>query len=317
MVCIRACGITRKLLFKVLLHKVPFWADSGQLVALIGPSGSGKTTLLNILALLDSRYRGSLFLDNTDAHSREIRRFWPAIGYVHQFAVLHPGLKVVDTLYYTYCLRQGKDRSKREILRQVQAFLQHFAMADKAGQRLRNLSGGERRRVHIINELLAGPNVLFLDEPLSGLDPANSRVIMKLLAYLAKGGKTVVFTTHSSDSLAFCEHLFFLHKGSLVFWGSPERMYGYFNSQTVPGCYEKVLAGDRAYLAGRFRQTAPYRRLLGHIARPARTAAVTAPGQAAGQDRRPQQEKKRRQPGVDEEFNNLLNDLKGRQRDDA
>src|SRR5712691_11693592 len=122
------------------------------------------------------------------------------------------------------------------------------------------LSGGQRKRVSIALELLANPNVFFLDEPISGLDPGLDRKMMLLLRRLADRGHTIIMSTHATANIEVCDAVCFLAPGGrLVYYGPPKELKRYFGQSDYAEIYNEV-AEDPAGWANRFRASPDYRR---------------------------------------------------------
>lgn len=302
--------ISKDVLFTYILKDIDIFIPPYSITGLIGASGSGKSTLLRILSLFDEKYSGKLYF-GSDQDPVKIKR---GIGFVNQFDILNPNLDVLNTLMYSWKIRNSRDHSKREAERKILGLLDRFNIADRKNISLKRLSGGERKRVHIINELLAGPGMLFLDEPLSGLDPANSLVIVKFLQEFAKEGNIVVMTTHSIESIDFVNDLFFLHKGRLIFYGGPKQILDYFKAGSISQCYEKVLKNKPEFLLKHFQRSENFRRLKALI-RSGDFHPGTGPAEVkkidktfdGGIDRN-----KAKDHSVDKEFNSLIAELKGK-----
>jgi len=127
---------------------------------------------------------------------------------------------------------------------------------------VRNLSGGQRKRVSIAVELLARPSVFFLDEPTSGLDPSLDGRMMKLLRALADGGRTIVITTHATRNIALCNKVVFMVRGGhLAFFGTPDEALAYFGVDDLTDIYEKLESNVAPEVwAAKYRISEYYRR---------------------------------------------------------
>lgn len=170
---------------------------SGRLTALVGPSGAGKSTLLKCLARLPGYDvpRDAVVYDGqiVNAVSRG------QIGYLSQDAFIHESLTPEQILRFVALLRcADRSRAEPESLRSILADL--ALPSDRWSRPLSTLSGGEQRRVRIAAELVARPRVFFLDEPASGLDDANERLVMRLLRALSQRGCTVFLVTHGREA---------------------------------------------------------------------------------------------------------------------
>ena len=179
-----------------VLRDVSCRARPGELLAIVGPSGAGKSTLLEILAgrLSPSPQHDLLLLDGAAAHSADLRR---VSGYVTQQDVLFPLLTVRETLLFSARLRLGARLPAKDMDARVEALLDDLTLRRVAATRIKDLSGGERRRVSIGVEAVHDPPVLILDEPTSGLDSASALQIVGALRAMAETrGRTVLLSIH-------------------------------------------------------------------------------------------------------------------------
>jgi ABC-2 type transport system ATP-binding protein len=169
---------------------VSFEVPEGQLVAVLGPNGAGKTTTLEMLEGFLAPTSGTARVLGVDPH-RGDRRWRARIGLVLQSTSLDAELTVRDTLA-VFAGLYPKPRPVREVLELVD-------LADDAGVRVGALSGGQRRRVDVAIGIIGRPEVLFLDEPTTGLDPEARRRAWTAVENLTATGTTVVLTTHYID----------------------------------------------------------------------------------------------------------------------
>jgi ABC-2 type transport system ATP-binding protein len=197
---------------RAALEDVSFEVARGERFALLGPNGGGKTTLFRILSTLMEPRSGRVRVLGAEAPG-EIRR---RIGVVFQSPSLDRKLTVLENLVHqghVYGLRGVELRGR------IDALLGRVAMADRAGERVDRLSGGQRRRVEIAKGLLHGPEVLLLDEPSTGLDPGARIELRRTLRALE--GVTVLLTTHLMDEAEAADRIGILHHGRLVALETP------------------------------------------------------------------------------------------------
>ncbi|XP_058105721.1 ABC transporter G family member 22 isoform X2 [Magnolia sinica] len=220
---------------KDILHGISGSASPGEVLALMGPSGSGKTTLLNLLSgrVSDSTSGGSITY-NDQPYSKSLKR---RIGFVTQDDVLFPHLTVKETLTYAALLRLPKTLTKQQKEERAMDVICELGLERCqdtmiGGSFVRGVSGGERKRVCIGNEIIINPSLLFLDEPTSGLDSTTALKIVKMLHDIAEDGKTVVTTIHQPSSRLFhqFDKLILLGKGSLLYFGKASEAMVYFSS---------------------------------------------------------------------------------------
>lgn len=190
---------------RTIVNGVSGTARPGELVAMLGPSGSGKTTLLTALAgRLSGKISGSITY-NGQPFSASVRR---RTGFVAQDDVLYPHLTVLETLTYAALLKLPSSLSRREKAEQAEAVAEELGLTRcrnsiVGGPMLRGVSGGERKRVSIGQEMLVNPSLLMADEPTSGLDSTTALRIVAALRSVARGGRTVVATVHQPSSRLF------------------------------------------------------------------------------------------------------------------
>lgn len=214
---------------------------AGELVALLGPSGSGKSTLLRAL----NGFRpgqGRVQLAGRDLYEN-FEALKTNIGYVPQDDVLHVALPVQRALRYVARLRLPEAESER-LEHEVRTVLKQVQLTDRAGVRIKNLSGGQRKRVAIAMELLSRPPLMFLDEPTSGLDPDLEDKMMALFRQLTGPGRLTIVTTHILASLAMVDAVVVLAQGHLVFVGPPGEVADFFEVDDLPSVYRALSKGD-------------------------------------------------------------------------
>ncbi|XP_051133897.1 ABC transporter G family member 9-like [Andrographis paniculata] len=208
---------------KLILKGVTGIVLPGEMLAMLGPSGSGKTTLLTALGgRLGAAAAGTLsgtVTYNGRPYSNGMKR---NTGFVTQDDILYPHLTVTETLVYTAVLRLPRTMPTPEKAQHAEAVLAQLGLARCrhsviGGGLLRGVSGGERKRVSIAQEMLINPSLLFLDEPTSGLDSTTAQRIVSTMSELCKDSRTVVMTIHQPSSRLF----YMFHKVLLLSEGNP------------------------------------------------------------------------------------------------
>ncbi|KAD5507650.1 hypothetical protein E3N88_15353 [Mikania micrantha] len=227
--------INKQSLEKQILKGITGMVLPGEILAMLGPSGCGKTTLLTALAgRLSGKLNGTITY-NGKPFSSIMKRY---TGFVTQDDVLYPHLTVTETLVFTALLRLPKDLTTQEkITPHVEDVINQLRLTRcknviVGGPNARGVSGGERKRVSIGQEMLINPSLLFLDEPTSGLDSTTAQRIVSTLRELARGGRTVVMTIHQPSSKLFYtfHKVLLLSEGSSLFFGKGSEVMRYFES---------------------------------------------------------------------------------------
>ncbi|XP_051136377.1 ABC transporter G family member 9-like [Andrographis paniculata] len=219
---------------RTILKGISGVVSPGEILAMLGPSGSGKTTLLTALGgRLGGRLAGSVSY-NGRPFSNAMKR---NTGFVTQDDVLYPHLTVTETLVYTALLRLPRVLSKAEKTAHAEAVIAQLGLTRCrnsiiGGPLLRGISGGERKRVSIGQEMLINPSLLFLDEPTSGLDSTTAQRIVSTLWELANGARTVVMTIHQPSSRLFYmfHKVLLLSDGNPLYFGKGSAAVDYFSS---------------------------------------------------------------------------------------
>ncbi|XP_022731618.1 ABC transporter G family member 14-like [Durio zibethinus] len=223
--------ITRE---KTILNRLTGVVCPGEILAMLGPSGSGKTTLLTALGgRLTGKLSGKITY-NGQPFSGAIKR---RTGFVAQDDVLYPHLTVTETLLFTALLRLPNSLSRDEKVQHVERVIAELGLTRCrnsmiGGPLFRGISGGEKKRVSIGQEMLINPSLLLLDEPTSGLDSTTAQRILTTIKRLASGGRTVVTTIHQPSSRLY--HMFdkvvLLSEGCPIYYGSASAALEYFSS---------------------------------------------------------------------------------------
>ncbi len=255
----RATGQPRHLLYDIDLSIQP-----GEFVAIFGTSGSGKSTLLDALNGRRPATQGRITYNGTDLY-RSFDLFRAGIGYVPQQDIVHRKIKVRRALRYTARLRLPSDTSAPEMEALIARVLERVGLSEKADLAVDTpepLSGGQLKRVSLAVELVANPNILFLDEATSGLDAGTDKRMMRLFATLAEDGKTVVCVTHSLENIDACHLVALLHQGHLVYYGPPQEAVEHFGVTRLSDVYEVLEGQDPREWAERFRRSEQHTRYV-------------------------------------------------------
>lgn len=214
--------------------------NPGELVAVIGGSGAGKSTILNCMCGYIKPDNGDVFINGVNLY-QNFDALKKVVGYVPQSDIVYDNLTLYDMLMYTAKLRLPKDTTPAEREAAIARAIDLVELTEKKDSLIRSLSGGQRKRASIAVELLSDPNLMFLDEPASGLDPGTERNLMQSLRKMADGGKTVILVTHSTLQLKMCDKIVFMGKGgNLCFFGSLDEALAFFGVSDVVDVYNMI-----------------------------------------------------------------------------
>ena len=204
------------------LADVSLDAPSGRFTALLGPNGAGKSTLFALLAGLLRPASGRIAVGGramADAPRAALAR----MGIVFQQPTLDLDLSVAQNLRYAAALRGIAGRAAGA---RIDAALDRLSMRERAGEKVRALNGGHRRRTEIARALLHGPEVLLCDEPTVGLDAAARTALVGHVHDLAAEGLAVLWATHLTDEVRDGDRLVVLHRGRVVEAGEAAALRG-------------------------------------------------------------------------------------------
>ena len=222
---------------RVLLDDISLDVAPARFVGVIGPSGAGKSSLLSILAGLAAPTAGKVTVDGVPVATGGGANHW---GFVPQAEIVHAELTVSQALDFAARLRFPRKTPPLELRKLILQTMSQLGLRDRAGTRIGDLSGGQRKRVSVAVELLARPAVLFLDEPTSGLDPATEFKLMELLRDLADRGCTVLCTTHVMENVYLMDQITVVMAGHAVFTGTPQEIRDFFGVQRLATLYDRL-----------------------------------------------------------------------------
>ena len=179
---------------RVALDHLTFEVSAGQVVGFLGPNGAGKTTTMRAIFDLTDLDSGTITWNGAAVGQAQRRRF----GYMPEERGLYPSMLVGEQLQY---LGKLHGLSPRDASSATNTWLERLGLADRVNSKVESLSHGNQQRVQLAAALLHGPELLILDEPLAGLDPAGIDVIGEVLAEQARAGRCVLFSSHQLDQV--------------------------------------------------------------------------------------------------------------------
>jgi len=215
---IRVEGLTKDYGPRRAIDDLTFDAQQGEILGFLGPNGAGKTTTMRILTGYMPPTMGKAQVAGFDVvdQSLEVRK---RVGYVPETVPLYPDMTVIDYLKYMADLRRVKNAEDRAV-----DLLEKLHMEGRAESYISSLSKGMRQRVGLAQALVHDPEVLILDEPTIGLDPAQIIEVRNLIRELGKE-RTILLSTHIlSEAQQVCNRVLIINKGRIVTEDTPERL---------------------------------------------------------------------------------------------
>jgi ABC-2 type transport system ATP-binding protein len=218
----------------------------GEVFGLLGPNGSGKTTTIRMLCGLVLPTSGTAQVAGYDVttQSEQVRR---RIGYMSQRYGLYDELTVRENLrfYASVYGLVGRVRDAR-----LAEHADRLGLTSRLSQRAGTLSGGWKQRLALACATAHHPDLVFLDEPTAGVDPAARRTFWEIIYQLARDGTTVLVTTHYMDEAERCQRLAFLSRGVLIGLGTPDEVVQHFGAKSVEDVFVMLQEKDEQDAGG-------------------------------------------------------------------
>lgn len=224
-----ARGLSRRFGDLLAVDNVDLTVPRGQVYGFLGPNGSGKSTTIRMLCGLLEPSAGHIEVLGlaVPAQAEALRRH---IGYMTQRFSLYEDLSVRENLEFLAAIQ---DLPRAQARPRVEALLQQYRLQDRQAQLAGTLSGGQKQRLALAGAVVHGPELLFLDEPTSAVDPESRRDFWEALFELADAGTTVLVSTHYMDEAERCHRLAILDRGALVADGTPAELCGRLQGRTL------------------------------------------------------------------------------------
>ena len=211
-------GLVRRYGDVVALDSLTFTVPPGQVFGFLGPNGAGKTTAMRAVFGLVALEAGTVRWKGTVVSDRDRRRF----GYMPEERGLYPGMKVGEQIEY---LARLHGLSPADARTATVRWLERLGVAERSGDKIEALSLGTQQRVQLAAALVHEPELLVLDEPLSGLDPVGVDAVGSVLVEQARAGRGVLFSSHQLDLVEdLCESVAIIDRGHLVAHGPVEEL---------------------------------------------------------------------------------------------
>ncbi len=226
-----------------VLHGLTFAIGRGEVTGLLGPNGAGKSTTLKILTGILEARSGRVEVDGLPLPSQsvELKR---RIGYVPEAADLYESLSAQEFLELCGRLHDLDDRT---LATRIETLLTSFDLIDQRLAALGSYSKGMRQKVLISAALLHNPSIVFLDEPLTGLDVESAVLVKTLLASLAARGRTIVYSSHVLDVVErICTRVLIIDKGRLVADGSPDALKTQAHESSLEAVFRDLTDAESA-----------------------------------------------------------------------
>jgi ABC-2 type transport system ATP-binding protein len=195
-----------------------FEVHRGEIFGLLGPNGAGKTTIIRMILDIYKPDRGQIsILGGPMSEAKKAR-----IGYLPEERGLYKDLRVEECVLY---LAELKGLSRREARRRADAYFERLGLADEKHKKVNEFSKGMQQKVQIITTLIHEPELIIIDEPFSGLDPVNTRLVQDILLEEHRKGTTIIMSTHQMYQVEeMCDRIVLINKGESVLYGGVDEI---------------------------------------------------------------------------------------------
>jgi len=204
---------------QIALHKISFSVDRGHTLGLIGANGAGKSTAIKLLMDFVRPSSGTIKINGKSPANFLLRR---KIGYLPETVHFPPNLNILNLINFTVA---ACSVPKKKAKQRAEQWLRELDLWQVRKKSLCTYSKGMQQRASFVLALINDPELLILDEPMSGLDPMGRDKIIKLILRLREKGKTILFCSHILDDVdRLVDNVLVLHKGEKLFYGMPDEL---------------------------------------------------------------------------------------------
>ncbi|SFB83346.1 ABC transporter ATP-binding protein [Butyrivibrio sp. YAB3001] len=231
-------NVTKKYGEKTVLNNIDFQIPSGETVAIVGPNGTGKTTLLEILMTIRKVDSGKVNILGEDVDDQKnVDDIRGKIGVMLQEGGMYNYIKLKEALdLFASFYAVGKER--------IEKLVDYFELQPYLNSKYEKLSGGWKQRFLLAIAFLQDPDLIFLDEPTTGLDPKATQLVWDKIKGGAQKDKTILVSTHSMEEVdKYCDRVIVLNKGKVVENDSPEKIKEKLNVDFFSDAYFKLVEG--------------------------------------------------------------------------
>jgi ABC-2 type transport system ATP-binding protein len=213
---VRVRNLTKRFGDFAAVDRISFDVHPGEILVFLGPNGAGKTTTIRMILGLLQPTEGEVRIKGLDIR-RDLPRIKRITGYMSQQFSLYPLLTARENVEFF----SGIAGLDRRAIRSRKAALTDILPGRTAEQMVRDIPPGIRQKIALFCSLLADPEILFLDEPTSGVDPETRRQFWEGIYELKAGGKTVLVTTHNLDEAEYADRILIIDRGLIIVEGAP------------------------------------------------------------------------------------------------
>jgi ABC-2 type transport system ATP-binding protein len=234
MALFEAKNVTKQYGDHLALDNVSISVPEQCIYGLLGPNGAGKTTLIRIINQITGPDTGELFLNGKKLMPSDVQ----LIGYLPEERGLYKKMKVGEQALY---FAQLKGLSKAEAMKRLKYWFKKLDIIDWWGKKVEELSKGMAQKVQFVTTVLHEPKLLIFDEPFTGFDPLNTKIVKNEILFLRERGATIIFSTHNMESVEeLCDNITLIDKAKTILEGSVHEI----RSKWAANEYDMIFDGD-------------------------------------------------------------------------
>jgi len=234
MALFEAKNVTKQYRTQLALDNVSISVPEQCIYGLLGPNGAGKTTLIRIINQITGPDSGELFLNGKKLMPSDVQ----LIGYLPEERGLYKKMKVGEQALY---FAQLKGLPKAEAMRRLKYWFKKLDIIDWWGKKVEELSKGMQQKVQFVTTVLHEPKLLIFDEPFTGFDPLNTKIVKNEILFLRERGATIIFSTHNMESVEeLCDNITLIDKAKTILEGSVHEI----RSKWAANEFDLVFDGD-------------------------------------------------------------------------
>jgi ABC-2 type transport system ATP-binding protein len=221
------------------VNGISFNIEKGEILGFLGPNGAGKTTTIKMINGLLKITSGQILVKGMDSekHRKDIKQ---VMGYMSQKFSLYPLLTSLENIEFfggiSGLSRKGIKEKREEITRLIDISI--------LKQKVSDIPPGIRQKVALFVCLMPDPEIIFLDEPTSGVDPEVRRNFWFEIYRLKKEGKTILVSTHNLDEVEYADRMLIIHRGNLLVQGEPEQLLKLHGKKSIDDLFKDAIAED-------------------------------------------------------------------------
>ena len=219
-IALKTENLTKSFGKTVVVDHLTLSVNKGEIVCLLGPNGAGKSTILKMLTTLLKPDEGTAYINGYDI-VKDQNKVRKSISYAPQELVFYEELSAVENLVFFGIMQR---KHKKQLIKEAKVILEKLGLQERT-DKVKNFSGGMKRRLNLAINLIMDTEILFLDEVTAGLDPQSQHTVWEMLRELKNNDRTIILTTHDmNEAETLSDRVLILDEGKIIATGTPESL---------------------------------------------------------------------------------------------